>query len=109
MEYISLETPMQVSSLVSAFRCSLQQDFRYAGEVHTGWEFVYVESGKVSVGVDNATYILKKVSVLSILHLSYKNYLKEFCFGDKIIYDNFVKRKVRYHYELRTSALQRQR
>lgn len=73
MEYISLETPMQVSSLVSAFRCSLQQDFRYAGEVHTGWEFVYVESGRIMAQADDKRYIVRSGEMIFHKPMEYHN------------------------------------
>lgn len=56
----ALTDKISVSRLVSAFFYELPESFGYSGESHSGWEFVYVESGKVSVGADDSTYILKK-------------------------------------------------
>lgn len=73
MEYITLETPMQVSGLVSAFRCALQQDFRYDGEVHTGWEFVYVDSGRIMAQADDKRYIVRSGEMIFHKPMEYHN------------------------------------
>ena len=73
MEYINLETPMQVTGLVSAFRCNLQQDFRYDGEVHTGWEFVYVESGRIMAHADEKRYIVRSGEMIFHKPMEYHN------------------------------------
>ncbi len=57
---VALKSEIEVTRLVSDFYYEFPDDFDYAGEIHSGWEFVYVEKGKVSVGADNTTYILKK-------------------------------------------------
>lgn len=56
---IPLKSELGVTRLISDFYYELPEDFDYAGESHPGWEFVYVEKGKVSVSADDATYILK--------------------------------------------------
>ncbi len=56
---IKLSDELQVKKLISAFYYELPTDFKYGGESHNGWEFVYVDKGKVSVKADKATYILK--------------------------------------------------
>ena len=55
-----LTDKISVSRLVSAFFYKLPENFGYSGESHSGWEFVYVENGSISVGADKMTYILKK-------------------------------------------------
>ena len=57
---IRLNSKIEVNRLISDFYYELPRDFDYSGEKHAGWEFVYVESGKVCVGVEGASYILKK-------------------------------------------------
>lgn len=55
-----LTNKISVNRIISDFYYEFPEDFNYSGESHSGWEFVYVEKGKVSVGADNSTYILKK-------------------------------------------------
>lgn len=57
---IPLGQGVGVLGLVSAFYAHFHADFRYDGEKHDGWEFVYVESGRVKARADNRIYILKK-------------------------------------------------
>ena len=57
---VPLKSELGVTRLISDFYYELPEDFAYSGESHSGWEFVYVDKGKVSVGADNTTYILKK-------------------------------------------------
>ena len=57
---IPLAQKVNVTSLVSAFHTVLPADFGYDGESHSGWEFVYVESGKIKATADDKTYIMKK-------------------------------------------------
>ena len=51
---------INVSKVISDFYYEIPEDFSYGGEKHAGWEFVFVEGGKVRAGADNATYILKR-------------------------------------------------
>ncbi len=57
---ISLARDIRVEGLVSAFHAHLSADFRYDGEQHDGWEFVYVEEGRIKAKADDNTYVLKK-------------------------------------------------
>ena len=56
---IELSEHLCVKRLISAFYYEFPQNFAYNGERHSGWEFVYVHSGKVSVLADDMTYLLK--------------------------------------------------
>lgn len=47
-----------VTHLISAFYWTFSPDFRYDGESHPGWEFVYVQSGSITVTADDMTYVL---------------------------------------------------
>ncbi len=57
---ITLSDSIHVDRLTSDFYFEFPDDFCNAGERHAGWEFVYVDRGKVSVGADEATYILRQ-------------------------------------------------
>ncbi len=56
---ISLSEEITVTRLISAFYYDFPKDFDYDGESHPGWEFVYVEKGRICVSADDMTYILK--------------------------------------------------
>lgn len=56
----ALKEKISVNRLFSDFYYELPDDFNYTGDSHAGWEFVYIENGKVSVRADNETFILKK-------------------------------------------------
>ncbi len=57
---IPLTRDIRVTGLVSAFHAHLSADFRYDGEQHDGWEFVYVEEGRIKAKADDNAYVLKK-------------------------------------------------
>ena len=56
---IPLSTELTVDRVISAFYHHFPEDFRYDGEQHPGWEFVYVESGRAKAQADDQVYILK--------------------------------------------------
>ncbi len=56
---ITLGEKIRVTNLKSAFYYDVPYDFAYNGERHSGWEFVYVEKGKVCATAENSKYILK--------------------------------------------------
>lgn len=70
---ISLKSELGVTRLISDFHYELPEDFDYSGESHPGWEFVYVDKGKVRVSADNATYILKKGELVCHKPFEYHN------------------------------------
>lgn len=57
---ILLTNEVEVDRLISCFYNEMPQGFEFSGEQHSGWEFVYVNSGNICVEADNYTYILKK-------------------------------------------------
>lgn len=57
---ILLTNEVEVDRLISCFYHEMAGDFEFLGEQHSGWEFVYVNSGNICVEADNYTYILKK-------------------------------------------------
>lgn len=57
---VTLTSKIEATALLSDFTYTFDMDFDYAGESHSGWEFVFVQNGKVRIGADNATYVLKK-------------------------------------------------
>ncbi len=56
---IVLSKTVEVNKLISAFCYNVPSDFAYPGEQHDGWEFVYVESGKICETVGTSKYIIK--------------------------------------------------
>ena len=56
----ALSEKISCNRLFSDFYYEFPEDFNYSGDSHAGWEFVYIESGKVSVRADDETFILKK-------------------------------------------------
>ncbi len=56
---VPLSEELTVERLISAFYYQLPESFQYDGEAHPGWEFVYVEQGRVKVQAGKDTYILK--------------------------------------------------
>ncbi len=56
---IPLSEAITVTRLISAFYYDFPEDFDYEGESHPGWEFVYVEKGRIVARADNIEYILK--------------------------------------------------
>ncbi len=56
----ALTEKISVTRLFSDFYYEFPDSFNYSGDSHAGWEFVYIESGKVSVRADDETFILKK-------------------------------------------------
>ncbi len=56
---VLLSEELTVQRLISAFYYELPETFGYDGEAHPGWEFVYVEQGRVKVQAGDDTYILK--------------------------------------------------
>lgn len=57
---LSLSGQLSVRRLMLDFYYEIPQDFDHPDERHPGWEFVYVDKGKISVSADDATYVLKK-------------------------------------------------
>ncbi len=56
---IALSSSIRIRRLISAFYYDISPDFDYPGEEHSGWEFVYVEQGRIRVRADKDAYILK--------------------------------------------------
>ncbi len=56
---VPLTNEINVTHLMSAFFYELPENFDNLGERHPGWEFVYVERGRISIHAEDMTYILK--------------------------------------------------
>ncbi len=56
---VPLSAEINVSRLISAFFYDIPEDFGNPGEQHPGWEFVFVEQGKISIHADDMAYIIK--------------------------------------------------
>lgn len=55
-----LRTVLQVTGITSAFYRDFPGDFHFSGESHRGWEFVYVDSGRLQASAENRNYILRQ-------------------------------------------------
>ncbi|MBQ7380927.1 MAG: helix-turn-helix transcriptional regulator [Clostridia bacterium] len=73
MELVKPEKEIRVFGLFSAFRYTFQKDFRYNGEKHEGWEFVFVESGKMSALADDKKYIIKSGEMICHKPMEFHN------------------------------------
>ena len=59
MNFTPLESEINVTGLVSAFHYNFQKGFHYDGEKHKGWEFAFVDSGRIAIKADERKYIVK--------------------------------------------------
>ncbi len=73
MKTIQTEKEIRVFGLFSAFRHTFQKDFRYNGEKHEGWEFVFVESGKIAALADDKKYIIKSGEMICHKPMEFHN------------------------------------
>jgi AraC-like DNA-binding protein len=73
MENTQNQKEIQVFGLFSAFRHTFQKDFSYNGEMHAGWEFVFVESGKMSAYADDKKYIIKSGEMICHKPMEFHN------------------------------------
>lgn len=73
METFKIEKEIRVFGLFSAFRHTFQKDFRYNGEKHAGWEFVFVESGQMSALANDEKYIIKSGEMICHKPMEFHN------------------------------------
>ena len=73
MAYLPLNSAVRVTGLVSAFHFSFQEDFQYGGECHPGWEFVFVESGRIMARAGSNRYIIKSGEMICHKPMEYHN------------------------------------
>lgn len=73
METIKIDKEIRVFGLFSAFRYTFQKNFHYNGEKHDGWEFVFVESGKMSALADDKKYIIKSGEMICHKPMEFHN------------------------------------
>lgn len=74
MAYTQLERDVNVYGLVSAFSHTFRADFRYAGERHEGWEFVFVESGRIIAEAEGKEYIIKSGELICHQPMEFHNF-----------------------------------
>lgn len=73
MKRLQDEKEIRVFGVFSAFRYTFQKDFRYNGEKHEGWEFVFVESGKMSALAEDKKYIIKSGEMICHKPMEFHN------------------------------------
>ena len=55
----SFDKELDIKKLVSLFHYKSASDFRFEGESHDFWEFIYIDSGKMLITAGEEQYILK--------------------------------------------------
>lgn len=73
MKHLQDEKEIRVFGVFSAFRHTFQKDFHYDGEKHEGWEFVFVESGKISALAEDKKYIIKSGEMICHKPMEFHN------------------------------------
>lgn len=73
MQDLQNQKEIRVFGVFSAFRHTFQKDFRYSGEKHAGWEFVFVESGKMAAYADEKKYIIKSGEMICHKPMEFHN------------------------------------
>lgn len=63
---VNLKDTIVIKKLYTVHYYEYSKEYRFAGESHNFWEFVYVDKGEVTVVADEKSYILKQGS--SIFH-----------------------------------------
>lgn len=61
---VKLESKFNVQKLFSYYIVKYDSNYRFVGEQHNFWEFVFVEKGKIGVTADNRCYELSENSVV---------------------------------------------
>jgi AraC-like DNA-binding protein len=73
MNTLHEEKEIRAFGVFSAFRYTFQEDFHYSGEKHEGWEFVFVESGKMSAMAEDKRYIIKSGEMICHKPMEFHN------------------------------------
>ena len=73
MNTLQEEKEIRAFGVFSAFRHTFQEDFHYSGEKHEGWEFVFVESGKMSAMAEDKRYIIKSGEMICHKPMEFHN------------------------------------
>jgi len=60
MPMLKINKILTVGTMFSAFAQHCDKDFKFAGEQHNFWEFLYITDGSMGVCVDDRIYELKK-------------------------------------------------
>lgn len=70
---VTLETEINVTGIVCAFRETLPKHFRYEGEKHNSWEFVFVEAGKILASAEDRKYVVHSGELICHKPMEYHN------------------------------------
>ncbi len=73
MRYTKLDTEINVTGIVSAFRYTFPKEFEYGGESHDSWEFVFVESGSFLAKADDKKYVIRSGELICHKPMEYHN------------------------------------
>lgn len=73
MKKLPLVSEVNATRLVSAFHYVFREDFHYDGECHEGWEFVFVDSGRIMAKAGDKRYIIKSGEMICHKPMEYHN------------------------------------
>jgi len=59
-----LKQTVVVQKLITMYYFEFEKNYRFHGEKHNFWEFLYVDRGEIEVGADDARHTLKQGSII---------------------------------------------
>ena len=86
---------IEIEKILTLYYFEFSKDYRYTGEKHDFWEFVYVDKGKLEVSADQEGYELKEGDIILIAGKGRDNYMaiedKYIPYSDYEVVENYFK------------------